>query len=229
MYLLPQERGGMRALCWFVGLLLLGAVIAGVLLGSSELLSPSVHEAKVDALREKTEYTRLKHEIELEALQERRDRQLELMEPIAVVGLVVGAISGFTLTVAVSYYFVAKAKAEGGGQAPSKEGKSGASGGDQTRCRVPRANVSPEDVTYNGLLAYFYDFILHPNRKRVFYPTGIAPGVEAAYLSILSEARIIITGASGHSDWVLRPQIDGIEDVRCRISRQAFERFVLSS
>lgn len=259
MDIYTQERSGMQALCWFVGLLLIGAVVAGIYLGGSELLSPSVHSAEVDkreaeaaALREQTAYEKRQHqmaldleeqkaEVELEAFQARRAKQLELMEPLAIVGAVVGSIAALTLTVAVSYYLVKKAKApEGRGlereqsvqhravPSPSKQDQVRAPESGQRPSPIEKEKVCPEDITYDGFLAYFHDYILQPNRTPVFYHAGIRPDIEGLYLAVLTETRIITWGTNGHSHWILPPRIRGLEDVRRRISRRAFCTLVTS-
>jgi hypothetical protein len=259
MDIYPQERSGVQALCWFVGLLLIGAVVAGIYLGGSELLSPSVHSAEVDkleaeaaALREQTTYEERQHqmeldveeqkaEVELGALQARRAKQLELMEPLAIIGMVVGSIATLTLTFAVSYYFIKKARAgevqsaERGQPlhqqvvaSPSKRDPLRAPEGEQPPSPIERARVHLDDITYDGFLAYFHDYILQPNRTPVFYHAGIEPGIRDVYLAVLAEARIITWGTNGHSGWILPQRIREVEDVRRRISRRAFCTLVTS-
>lgn len=249
----------MKALFTFLGLLLIGALVAGLFLGNAELFRPSVTKAETerikaetDELRAQTAYKERQRQIALaaaerkaaveeDALKARHARQLELMEPLAIAGTAVVSIAVLTLTVAIAYYLIVKANVGRRGLAPGSQQPShrrtgpnppkqqywDTSAGDRPP-PVQRANVSPDQVTYDGLLAYFYDELLHPNRKRVFSPAGFAPEVEATYLSILSEARIITWGTNGNSAWVVRRQINGIKDVSQRISREAFERFVIS-
>lgn len=243
----------MKALCTFIGLLLIGAVVAGVYLGGSELLSPSVHAARADkleaeaaALRAQTAYEEHQRQIaldtaeqkaavELETLQARRAKQLELMEPIAFVGMIVGSIAAITLTIAVSYYLVTKARA-GAKKVPERgrsvDHKTGPSRLNQERARashsirtsspIDRAKVRSDQVTYDGFLAHLDEYLLHPNHDRVFYCTGIAPEVEDIYLAILTETGIITWRTNGHSGWILPREILDIEDVRQRISRRTF-------
>ena len=249
----------MKALFTFLGLLLIGALLTGLFLGNAELFRPSAHKAEAerikaetDDIRAQTAYKERQRQIslaaeeqkaaaEVEALRARRARQLELVEPLSIAGTVVLSIAVLTLTAAIAYYVIAKARAMGEGRAPgSRQPVHRRTGpnpptrqhGDITENDQPlpvrRANVRPDQVTYDGLLAYFYDELLHPNRRSVFSPAGLAPGVEATYLSILSEARIITRGTNGNSAWVLRRQIKGIKDLSLRISREAFEQFVIS-
>jgi hypothetical protein len=248
-----QSGGAAQAVCVFVGLLLVGAVVAGVFLGGSELLSPSVHEAEAnklkaeaDAIRTQTAYEERQRQIaldlaeqkaatELQTLQARRAKQLELMEPLTIVGTVVGSLVVLTLTVTISYYFITKARAVQGpvleraqlaqhNVVPSspQQGQGRDSGDGQPACLIDRAKVRPDDVTYDGFLAYFRDYILHPNRTRAFYHAGVAPEIEDVYLAILTEAQIISWGTNGHSGWILPREIRGVEDVKRRISRCAF-------
>lgn len=248
----------MKALCTFMGLLLIGAAVAGVYVGGSELLSPSVHAAKADkleaeasALLAQTAYEARQHEIELtlaeqkaaaelQALQARRARQLELVEPIAIVGMVVGSVAALTLTATVSYYLIAKARATTGKQvsegeqlvqyravpSPSKQEQGRAPEGGRTPSSIEESKVCSDQVTYDGFLAYFDEYILHPNRVRVFYRKGIAPEVEDIYLTILTEMEIITWKTNGHSGWILPGEIRSVEDVRLRISRCAFYNLV---
>ena len=259
MYVYPSERSGIQALCWLVGLLLIGAVVVGIYFGGSELLSPSMHSAEVDkleaeaaALQEQTAYERRQHqieldleeqkaEVELKALQARRAKQLELMEPLAIVGAVIGSIVAFTLTVAGSYYLIKKARASEGpgpeqGQSvqhkavpsPSKQGQGRASESGQPPSPISEGKVCPEEITYDGFLAYFHDYVLRLNRAPVFYHAGIEPDIEDVYLAVLTEAHIITWGTNGHSGWILPGRIRDVEDVRRRISQRAFYTLVTS-
>lgn len=254
-----QSGGAARVVCVFVGLLLIGAVVAGIFLGGSELLSPSVHEAEVeklkaeaDAIRVQTAYEERKREIELtsaeqkvaadlQALQARRAKQLELMEPIAIIGMIVGSIAALTLTIAVSYYLVTKARAgaekvpENGKSiehssvlSPSNQEQVRVSQGIRTSSPIDRAKVRSDQVTYDGFLAHLDEYLLHPNHDRVFYRTGIAPEVEDIYLAILTETGIISWQSNGHSGWLLPREIREVDDVRQRISRRTFYSLVSS-
>jgi hypothetical protein len=248
-----QSGGAMKALCTFMGLLVIGAVVAGVYLGDSELFSPSVHAAKADklaaeaaALRAHTAYEERQRQIaldiaeqkaaaELQALQARRARQLELMEPLAIVGMVVVSIAALTVTLAVSYYFIAKARVAAirvpeRGQSvsyrivpsASNQERERASQGVRTSSPIDRAKVRSDQVTYDGFLAHFAEYILHPHHVRVFYRTGIAPEVEDIYLTVLTETGIITWQNNGHSGWILAREIRDVEDVWQRISRRTF-------
>ena len=243
----------MKALCTFMGFLLIGAVVAGVYLGDSELLSPSVHAAQADkleaeaaALRAQTAYEERQRQIaldiaeqkaaaELQALQARRARQLELMEPLAIVGMVVVSIAALTVTLAVSYYFIAKARATAKRvperrqfvdhrtvPSPSNQERGRASQGVRASSLIDRAKVRSDQVTYDGFLAHFDEYILHPHHVRVFYRTGIAPEVEDIYLTVLTETEIITWQTNGHSGWILAREIRDVEDVGQRISRRTF-------
>ncbi|HID62019.1 MAG TPA: hypothetical protein EYP49_04675 [Anaerolineae bacterium] len=119
----------MKALCIFVGLILVGAVAAGVSLGGSELLRPTLHAAKADkikaetaALRAQAAYEQRQREIELrlveqkaavelQALRDRRAIELELLEVAVTVSLMVGSAAVTALALAGSYYLVERAKA----------------------------------------------------------------------------------------------------------------------
>lgn len=248
-----QSGDTMKALCTFIGLLLIGAVVAGVYLGGSELLSPSVHAAKADkleaeaaALRAQTaseerqrrialDIAEQKAAVELQALQARRARQLELMEPLAVGGVVVGSIAALTVTIAVSYYFITKARAAAGKvperkqsvnhrivSSPSNQKRGRTSQGVQTSSPIDSAKVRSDQVTYDGFLAHFDEYILHPHHVRVFYRTGIAPEIEDIYLTVLTETGIITWQTNGHSGWVLPWEIRNVETVRQRISQRTF-------
>jgi hypothetical protein len=245
MFVYPQEGGGMRALVWFLGLLLVGAVVVGILLGNSELINPSLHAAKVDkleaeaeALRAQTAYEERKHEIELQALQDRRATQLELQAPIIIVGLVAGTVAALCVAGSVAYYFVTKARVltEGngpkgppgtdhiGGPAMPMQGHEGPKGSDPGLWQIERTKVSPWRATHDGLLAYCYDFLLHPGGTVVFYPKGISPDVTEFYRSVLREVRILTRPRDSQWAWALHPRITSLGCIRARISRQAFDR-----
>lgn len=128
-YQYAQSGSAMKALCVFIGLILVGAIVAGVMLGDSELLSPSLNTAKADrikaetaALRAQTAYEQQQRSIELrlaeqkadaelQALQARRAMESELLEIAGIIGQVVGSIVVVMLAAAVSYYLIAKARA----------------------------------------------------------------------------------------------------------------------
>jgi len=128
-YQYTQSGGAMKALCIFLGLVLVGAVIVGVMLGGSELLSPSLNAAKADrlkaetaALRAQAAYEQQQRELalrlaeqkaamELQALQARRAKELELLELAVTVGLIVGSAAVTALALAGSYYLIERARA----------------------------------------------------------------------------------------------------------------------
>ena len=89
---------------------------------------------------------------------------------------------------------------------------------------IERAHVSPSRATYEGLLAYCYDFFLRPNGIVIFYPNGISPAVAEFYRTILRQARIITGGDRGYFEWILQRRITCVDDVRERIPRQNFDR-----
>jgi hypothetical protein len=89
---------------------------------------------------------------------------------------------------------------------------------------IERANVRASRATYDGFLAYCYDFFLGPDSMVVFYPKGIAPAVAEFYRTILQQARIITEGSSGRYEWTVQRRITDLRDVGSRISRQAFDR-----
>jgi hypothetical protein len=235
----------MRALVWLVILLLIGAVMVGILLGNSEPLNHSLYAAKVDkiqaeaeALRAQTAYEEQKHEIELQALRNRYANLLELQAPIIIVGLVAGTVAALCVAVSAAYYFIRKASVLDRGNGPKgptsrdhrsgpslpKVGHKGPTGRDPGLAQIERANVSPWRATHDGLLAYCYDFLLHPDGTVVFYPNGISQDVVEFYLYVLRELRILTRPKDGRSYWALHPRITNLGCIRARISRQAFDR-----
>ena len=182
----------MKAICVLGGLILVGAIIAGVVLGGSELLSPSLHEAKADklkaetaALRTQAAYEQRQREMELrlaeqkaatelQALQYRRAKELELLETTVTVGQVVGSTAVIFLAGAVSYYLFAKAKALVKDQAVkeirrsdqktmpsvSKRKQESISERIQSFPSIEKSNVSASHVSYEGFLAFCADFFL---------------------------------------------------------------------
>jgi hypothetical protein len=94
---------------------------------------------------------------------------------------------------------------------------------DPSLSQIVRANVSPWRATHDGLLAYCYDFLLHPDGSVVFYPKGISPDVARFYLSVLRKARMVSRPEGSTSGWALRPKITSISAIRARISQQAFD------
>jgi hypothetical protein len=261
MYGYVDSGGGAKALCVFVGVLLIIAIVGGVYLGGSELFSPSVHRAKAEkldaeaaALRAQTAYEQQKHEIELalaekkaaaelQTLQERRARQLELMEPVTIVGVVVGSIVALTLTVTISYHFITRGRPvremqmstsrqpvyhDTQGSSKPEQKQEAASETGQTPSLADRAKRCLNDITYEGFLAYVHDYIFQPDSARVFYHAGIAPQVEDTYLTVLVETKIITWKTNGCSGWHLPGEIRDVADVRQRISRRAFYRLVSS-
>jgi hypothetical protein len=235
----------MRALCTFLGLLLIAALAVGAIVGNSERLNPSMHAARVDrleaeaeAIRAQTAYEEQKHQIELQALREREARRQEMQEPVTIAGLITGSIVATCLVTSLSYYLVARGQALSGRHeenwtsgrrhitepASPMERQKGTARRDPGPLMIERANVSPSRVTYDGLLAYFNDFFLSPNGTVIFYTKGISPAVAEFYRTVLQQARIITAGSSGHFEWTLQRRITCIDDVRERISRQAFDR-----
>jgi len=100
---------------------------------------------------------------------------------------------------------------------------------------IQRSNVNPDRVSYDGFLAHCSDFVLsnghqtlsldytQPDSRRSYYPHGISPDVADIYFTILRQtARIVTLGTNGYHGWILRPQIKDIDDIRLRISREAF-------
>jgi hypothetical protein len=235
----------MQSLFTFLGLLLIAAVIVGAVLGNSELLNPSMNAAEVDkleaeaeAIRAQTAYEEQKHQIELQALREREARRQEMQEPMTIAGLIAGSIVATCLATSLSYYFVARGQALSGRHEENRtsgrrhitepaspmEKQKGTARRDPGPLMIDRANVSPSRVTYDGLLAYFNDFFLSPDGTVIFYAKGISPAVAEFYRAVLRQARIITAGSSGHFEWTPQRRITCIDDVRERISRQAFDR-----
>lgn len=128
-YQYAQSGGGVKALCIFVGLILIGAVVVGVMLGGSELFNPSLNAAKAEKLRAETAALRAqatyeqqqreialrlaeqKAAVELQALQARRAAELELLELTVTVSLIVGSAAVTALALAGSYYLIERARA----------------------------------------------------------------------------------------------------------------------
>jgi len=267
-YQYAQSGSAMKALCVFIGLILVGAIVAGVMLGDSELLSPSLNTAEADRIRAETAALRAqtafeqqqrsielrlaeqKADAELQALQARRAKELELLETTTTVGQVVGSTVAIVLAVAASYYLIAKARALPKGQAvreiqrsdqktlPSISKRKPKSVPERAKSppSIERSNVSAFHVSYEGFLAFFADFMLSNGRRmllqdctrsddrRRYYPTGISPEVARTYCSILEEARIVTSGTNGRSEWTLQQRINNIDDISCRISREAFDK-----
>lgn len=175
--------------------------------------------------------------VEVQALRERRAIELELIKPLTIVGMVVGSIVALTLTAAIAYYYIAQATAvRGEGQSPagkqpvhysaglppsSRQGQ-GAARTTTPGAPVAGARVHPDDVSYDGCLAYVYDHGLHPDRAPVFYPRGLVSEVENVYVEVLTRARIIVSGRNGGSGWTLAPGVRRIEDVKRGMSRHEF-------
>lgn len=100
---------------------------------------------------------------------------------------------------------------------------------------IQRSNVNPDRVSYDGFLAFFYDFVLsnghqslpldytRPDHSRRYYPGRMPPNVGKFYISILDQARIIIPGNNGYNGWVLDKRISKIDDISLRISPEAFD------
>lgn len=128
-YQYTQSGSAMKPLCIFVGLLLVSAVVAGIILGGTELLNPSVRKAEADKLKAETDALRAqaayehqqreielklaeqKATVELQAFQERRAKELELLELAVTVGLIVGSAAVTALAFAGSYYLIERARA----------------------------------------------------------------------------------------------------------------------
>lgn len=265
-YQYAQSGDAMKAFWTVAGLVLVAAVIAGVLLGGSELLSPSLHAAKADRLKVETAafraqaaYEQRQREIELrlaeekaivelQALQDRRAKELEFLELAAIVGLIVGSAVVAALVAAVTYYLIEKAKALPKGQAvkeirrsdqktlPSISAREQASISERATSpsSIQRSNVNPDRVSYDGFLAFCSDFVLsnghqslpldytRPDHSRRYYPGRMLPNVGKFYISILDQARIIIPGNNGCNEWVLDKRISKIDDISLRISPEAF-------
>jgi hypothetical protein len=248
-YQYTQSGGAMKVLCVFLGLILIGAVVAGVMLGGSELFSPSLNAAKADklkaetaALRAQAAYEQRQREMELrlaeqkaaaelQALQDRRAVESELLEITATVGPVVASAVMIILAAAVSYYLIAKARALPKGQAVKETQRS-----DQETLPsvIQRSNIGAFDVSYYAFLAFCADFILsdgcrvlpldctQPDVRRKYYPNGISPDVAQIYFLILCQARIVTLKTNGRSEWVLRQRISTIDDISFRIPCETF-------
>lgn len=249
----PQQSNGLDVGCLAIGLLAVVAIVGGAYLGGSELLNPSLHAAKTDklkaeaaALREKTAYESRKHDLELtlaeekaalelETLQERRARQLELVEPLAIALTVIVCLGILIVAMAGSYCLILWAKQASGQRAglrrersppsPVPKFEQGPRQGTERKHAVDHiagVRVDPFRVTYDGLLAYVYE-ALNTNGADRFYPKGIKPEVEDAYLQMLEQTHVVKCYGNGQSAYVLRQQIKDLDDVELRIPRQSFE------
>jgi len=96
--------------------------------------------------------------------------------------------------------------------------------------------VSAFQANYDGFLAFCVDFVLpfngyrtlpqdytQPDGKRTHYRTGIAPDMAKIYLWVLDQVRIVVSGTDGRSGWILRRQIQTIDDIKLRVSHEVFE------
>jgi hypothetical protein len=237
---IPGLEGTMKAFCTFLGLLLISAVLVGLLLGNSEYSNAKADEVRARIAAEERqrqterELAEQKAEDESEAYRARQARLLELMGPLAAVGSIVA----LALTGATCYYLVAKARAATAGQAaegrrtgqretpPSPAKPGGASNGDRHPSPAQLVRVRPNEISYDSLLAYFHDYVLHPNRPRAFYRTRIAPEVEDIYLAVLTDAQVIVWQTGGHAGWILPHRIKGVDDVRRCIPPRTFYSLV---
>lgn len=104
---------------------------------------------------------------------------------------------------------------------------------------VRSSRISAFHANYAGFLAFCVDFVLpfnghrtlpenytQPSEKRTYYPTGISVEVAQIYLWVLCQVRIVVSGINGRSGWVLRQQIQTINDIELRVSREAFEEII---
>jgi hypothetical protein len=226
-------QGGMSANTtkpfWiFVGMVLVGAVIAGMLLAGAELFNPSLNTAKAEklraetaALQAQTAYERRQREIELrkaeeatvielQALRDRRAREAELLEFAGIVGLVTSSAVAIVLTVAASYYVVAKARISMKGQA--------------TDARYERfLDFCENRVLSNGRQPLPLDYSRWNNGQS--NPSGKMSLAEVrTFFLALKGARIIKRGSNGYAGWVLDKRISDIADIRYRISPEAFDK-----
>jgi hypothetical protein len=228
--------GTARTLGSLLVLVLVLGVVAGIVLGGAELLSPSVHQAQAERIRAKTAYETQKGQIELEAERQRRAILLALMQAGIVAAMALGFILGLAATVIASYYCFARIRAATGRWAPaayppasqaivspnSRQVQAVEFAPRRSASPVERANVRAEEITYEGFLAHFYDCILHSHRRRVYYDQGIAPAIEDLYLAILTDAKVILWETASHSGWILPREIRGVGDVRRRVPPRAF-------
>jgi hypothetical protein len=203
-------------------------------LTSATALNHSLYAAKVDKMqaeverfRAQTAYEEKKHAI-----------LLDLQAPIIITGLVAGTVAALCVAGSAAYYFIRKASVLDQGNGPkgptSRDhrggpslptvGHKGPTGRDPGLGQIERANVSPWRATHDGLLAYCYDFLLHPDGTVVFYPNGISQDVVEFYLYVLRELRILTRPKDGRSYWALHPRITNLGCISARISRQAFDR-----
>jgi len=189
-------------------------------------IDQQLHEIELNRIRKETA-------INLEALQARRAKELKLMETFATVGQVVGSAVMITLTATVSYYLIAKARALSKRQAVKEIQRSE----EKPQPSVTQgSDVGAFDVSYEGFLAFCADFIpsngrrvlpldcTQPDSKRKYNPTGISADVVQIYSEILHRARIIVLETNDRHEWVVSRRILDIDDIRLRISRQAFDR-----
>jgi hypothetical protein len=267
-YQITRYRDTTKAFWFLAGLVLIGAVVAGVLLRDSELFSPSLHEAKADKLRAETEVLRVqtayeqrqreielrlaeeKAAIELQALRDRRTREMEFWELAASVGLVVGSVVVITLVIAALYYVVVKARILMQGSAAEATRHSdqiGLSSGSESRQRSPKKynqsshfvqgfGVGPSRANYDR----FLDFCRAPILSNGYQPlpqdcsqwnywesspsSEISLDEAQTYISVLQQARIIKLGTNGCNGWVLDKRISSINDIQRRIPHEAFDK-----
>jgi hypothetical protein len=244
MFNYPQNGGAIPALVVLAVLMLIGGIVSGVLLGDTELLNPSMHraqadkiEAEAEALRAETAAKAQKAAADLKALLERRTVLLALLPAMVMAGVVVGSMAILMLTAAVAYFIIAKARAATRGQgsavsapvyrksgpaSPPRQKQGRRSEPRRALALIERTRVRPNQATYDGFLAYFYDYILHPHRTRLFYNTGIVREIEDVYLTLLTDVKIIVWAAGRRTSWILDRHIRCLDDVRRRMPRRAF-------
>ncbi len=251
-----ESGGAVRALCTFAGLLLLAALIGGLFLGGSELLSPRIRSAEAERIRAEAEALRAETaakareralaiqlqqqeaEVELQALRERRARQLEMVEPLAIAGVVTVAGAVFALTAVGCYCLVKRARS-----APSLSGADQGTRSSEPHLVAPAVSATrparqqhPQpgfDLQGVRSDTVSYEGLLAYCDEFLFRPSYARRCFAAGIAPWLDQfylsvlvAARVVVAREDGTRWILRDRFGGIEDVARQISREAFERFV---
>lgn len=242
--------GVMNALWSLVVVVIVVTLIAGVALGGAEFLNPEEARSKAAKLNAETAlineelaHNRNMHELErqekeqdLEVKRQRQEMWTELMGPITIITMVTASVVGLLLIGTHCYYGLVSSdglrrRPAAAATPPTRAMTAPLPGASQlggavapNRVAVTNATraVHPDQVSYDGFLAHFYDYILHPNRSRAFYTRDIRPEIEDIYLTILTEAKIIAWQTSDRLGWILPRHIRCVDHVRDLITPRAF-------
>lgn len=239
--------GGMMNALWsLVIVVVIVALIAGVSIGGAEFLHPQksaadaeVRRAEAERIREQNRHDQKMNELEeqesewaLIRKQQRQEELTSLMGPISIVIMVAASVVALMLAGTICYYVLASGDIPKRGNASAVEQAALAPPSQVIAVHPTRQQprgcvgqslaIHPDQITYEGFLAHFFDFILHPNRSRAFYTKGIAPEVEDVYLTILTEADLIDWQSSRRTGWILPRWIRRVEDVKQQVSPRTF-------